>query len=311
MSVGTLRAIELFCGIGGFAAAAAGTNLQVVAAIDQDPAALETYRLNFPEHPVKRADLAKISAWDLTAGGVDFWWLSPPCQPYCERGARRDLEDHRARSFLRILELLATMPESRLPESIALENVHGFVGSQAHARLLERLSLRGYELRELLLCPTELGIPSRRPRYYMAASLVPLALPARSTPATSLPLGRYLDRYHAGKEIPLELLVDEDLLARFGGGLRILDPGDSAANTTCFTSGYGKSITSAGSYLTHSGGVRRFSPEEIARLLHFPEDFRFPDSLSVRQKWHLAGNSLSVVAVAELLKSFPKIRHLL
>lgn len=309
MAAGTLRAVELFCGIGGFAAAAAGTNLHVAAAIDQDPAALETYRLNFPEHPVKRADLAKISTWDLTAGGVDFWWLSPPCQPYCERGARRDLEDHRARSLLRILELLSTMPESRLPESIALENVHGFVGSQAHARLREQLSLRGYEIRELLLCPTELGIPSRRPRYYLAASLAPLASHEPSTPFASLPLKSYLDRHLSGEAVPSELVLDKDLLARFGSGLRILDPEDPAAYTTCFTSGYGKSLTAAGSYLAHSQGVRRFSPEEIARLLHFPANFQFPDRLSVRQKWHLVGNSLSVVAVAELLRLFPKIRH--
>jgi len=35
------RALELFCGIGGFAAAAAGTSIRVAGAIDQRPAALE------------------------------------------------------------------------------------------------------------------------------------------------------------------------------------------------------------------------------------------------------------------------------
>lgn len=311
MSDCTLRGVELFCGIGGFAAARAGTNLQVVAAIDQDPAALETYRLNFPSHPVKRADLSKISAWELTAGGVDFWWMSPPCQPYCERGARRDLDDHRAASLRHILELLAAMQDSRLPGYLALENVHGFVGSQAHKKLLETLAGRGYELRELLLCPTELGIPSRRPRYYLAASLSPLAPPGQPEPHGFLPLKSYLDFWPETGDIPDELTLAAEVVERFGSGFRILDPEDPAAYTTCFTSGYGRSLMAAGSYISHSGGVRRFSPEEIVRLLHFPSGYRFPESLSLRQRWHLVGNSLSVAAVRELLRSFPRVRHLL
>lgn len=307
MTGGVLRAIELFCGIGGFAAATAGSNLKVVAAMDQDTAAIDTYRLNFPGHPVRRVDLAKVAAWDLTAGGVDFWWMSPPCQPYCERGVRRDIEDPRARSFLRMLELLGTIPENRLPCRIALENVQGFVGSQAHARLLEQLAARGYNTRELLLCPTELGVPSRRPRYYLAASLEPLAAPEPSPNCAALPLKSYLDPCPAG-DIPPELLLDQELVARFGKGMRMLDPDDPAAYTTCFTSGYGRSLMAAGSYLSHTDGVRRFAPEEIARLLHFPAEFRFPESFSLRQRWHLVGNSLSVVAVRELLRSFPSVR---
>jgi site-specific DNA-cytosine methylase len=61
----------------------------------------------------------------------------------------------------------------------------------------------------------------------------------------------------------------------------------------------------AGAYLSCGCGVRRFSPEEIARLLHFPPEFRFPEGMTLRRKWHLVGNSLSVVAVREVLKAFP------
>jgi len=39
-----LKALELFCGIGGFAAAVAGTGTRVVGALDQSPLALEVYR---------------------------------------------------------------------------------------------------------------------------------------------------------------------------------------------------------------------------------------------------------------------------
>jgi site-specific DNA-cytosine methylase len=53
--------------------------------------------------------------------------------------------------------------------------------------------------------------------------------------------------------------------------------------------------------------VRRFAPEEIARLLHFPEAFRFPDRMTLRKKWHLVGNSLSVAAVRKVLEAFPDV----
>jgi hypothetical protein len=61
----------------------------------------------------------------------------------------------------------------------------------------------------------------------------------------------------------------------------------------------------AGSYLRCATGVRRFAPEEIARLLSFPPAFSFPEALPLRKRWHLLGNSLSVAAVREVLRDLP------
>lgn len=305
-TVSPFRALELFCGIGGFAAAVKGGNVRVVGAFDQDPAALATYRLNFPDHGARSADLERVSAWELTAGGIPLWWLSPPCQPYCERGTRRDLDDPRARSLVHILELLGRIPADLLPRHLALENVAGFVGSEAHGRLAEVLTSRGFQVQERLLCPTELGIPMRRPRYYLAASRDELrqVVPAATLPLR--PLADYLDP-KLNAPVPAELLVHPDVIARFGSGLPILDPADGSACATCFTAGYGRSIIASGSYLHCAGGVRRFSPEEIARLMQFPEGFRFPEGIGLRKRWHLIGNSLAVGAVREVLRAFPSL----
>ncbi|MGE5844726.1 MAG: DNA cytosine methyltransferase, partial [Syntrophaceae bacterium] len=78
----TIRALELFCGIGGFAAASAGTNLRVAGAVDQSPAALDVNRLNFPGHDAWQLNLENVTPDELLVFGADFWWLSPPCQPY-------------------------------------------------------------------------------------------------------------------------------------------------------------------------------------------------------------------------------------
>lgn len=302
-----IRALELFCGIGGFAAAAADCNIRIVGAIDQSPLALESYRLNFPDHPCRKADLERIGSWELTAAAADLWWLSPPCQPYCERGARRDIDDPRSKSLLHILELLERMPGDRLPSHLALENVEGFTRSQARDMLLQTLQHRGFHLRERMICPTALGVPSRRPRYYLAASRSVLTGTEPQPSATMRTLSHYLET-DAAHDPPSSLQLPADVVARFGKGLRILDPADPLACTTCFTSGYGRSIVNAGSYLACGTGVRYFMPEEIVRLLHFPPGFRFPPGMPLRNRWRLAGNSLSVIAVRELLRSFPEIR---
>jgi len=296
-----IRALELFCGIGGFSAAAAGTNLRIAGAVDQSPSALEVYRLNFPGHDAWQLNLENAAREELQSAEADFWWLSPPCQPYTVRGAGRDVEDPRALSFRRILDVLARMGEDGLPRHLALENVEGFARSEMRARLVRLLTGRGFHVQECTLCPTELGVPMRRPRYYLMASRGRLEPPTLVVDTPLTPLGAYLDGNGTGEE----LLLAGDVVSRFGKGFRILDPKDPQAYTTCFTSGYGRSLMHAGSYLRCAGGVRRFAPEEIARLLHFPEGFRFPDRMSLRKKWHLVGNSLSVVSVRKILEAFP------
>jgi len=242
-----------------------------------------------------------VTIEELQSAEADFWWLSPPCQPYTVRGAGRDAADPRALSFRRILDLLARMKENDLPAHIALENGEGFARSEMRERLVNLLSGRGYAIQECMLCPTELGVPMRRPRYYCMASRGRLEPPTLVVDMPLRPLGDYLD----GSGPDGELFLPGDVVERFGKGFRVLDPRDPQAYTTCFTSGYGRSLMRAGSYLRCAGGVRRFAPEEIARLLHFPEGFRFPDRMTLRKKWQLLGNSLSVAAVRKVLEAFP------
>ena len=301
-----IRALELFCGIGGFAAAVADSNVRVIAALDQSPAALAVYQYNYPDHPALSSDLEKITATELTGYAADLWWLSPPCQPYSVRGHRHDLDDPRARSLCRLLEVMAEMAPDDLPRHLALENVPGFADSQARDRLTALLASRHYAICERLLCPTELGVPSRRPRYYLVASRAGLE-PVRPVVARPRVLTDFLDP-HLHEAPPADLLLDPAVVERFGDGFRILDPDDPAAYTTCFTAGYGKSLMHAGSYLRCRSGVRRFAPREIAALLGFPAKYDFPAGVPLRKRWHLLGNSLSVVAVREVLRAIGELK---
>lgn len=282
--------LELFSGIGAAGLAWGGP---VVAAVDQNPHANATYALNHGRVP-RPWNLASVTATQLAAFGATRWWLSPPCQPYTVRGARRDLDDPRARPLLRLLPILAELR----PAEVALENVPGFVESAARGELRAALIGAGYTLRERLVCPSSLGVPMRRQRYHLHARLGGDARHRAdfSTPtavAPRRPLAAYLDAEPAP-----ELYLSEAVVRGHGHSASILDATDPAAVATCFTSAYGRSPVRAGSYVRDGRGVRWFSPEEILRLLGFPADFRFPEPLGRDTRWELAGNSLSLDTVA-------------
>ncbi|HVS02025.1 MAG TPA: DNA cytosine methyltransferase [Thermoanaerobaculia bacterium] len=316
-----LRALELYCGIGG-CAAALGQAAEVVAAVDINRLALGVYRRNFP-HPTLASTLEAVSAERLAAFAAELWWLSPPCQPFTRRGRGGDVDDPRCRSLLHLLALLPAV----LPRHLALENVPGFAGSRAHGRLLSTLQRERYHFQELLLCPTQLGIPNRRRRYYLLASRREL-LPLPPPPPRATPLAAFLDADPDPRS-----WVSPELLRRYAGALDLVDPADPGARTACFTAAYGRSPVRSGSYLIASGReasppgaraglyagpggdggpplpplVRRFSPSEVLRLLGFPAGFSLPPRMPLANAWRLAGNSLSVPAVRHVLGAIPEL----
>ncbi len=278
----TLSVLELFCGLGGWRYALGGRG-RVVAAWDVDEAARATYELGHGERPRSR-ELATVPAEDLLSFGADTWLMSPPCQPTCRMGRRRGLADPRSRAFLRVMEIFDLAP----PENLVLENVEGFLGSDAHELLVERLDRHGFHRREVRLCPTRLGIPNRRPRLFVVASRRPLA-GVEAPELEPEPLARYLD---ASPEAALEL--DPATFARHLPGLDLVSRDDR--RSACFISGYGQRYVGSGSFLRTARGARRFAPAEIARLLGLPEPFRFPAGIPLERRYRLLGNSLSIPA---------------
>jgi site-specific DNA-cytosine methylase len=292
-----MRILELFCGIGGVAAAIGG-RAEIVAAVDISRAALGVYAHNFP-HPTVAREIETLPATMLADWNADLWWLSPPCQPYTRRGAQRDVDDPRARSLLILIDRIADVR----PRFVALENVPDFASSRAHAQLRKMLDRCGYCVHEQLLCPTQLGVPMRRGRYYLTAGRDGrIALPRSAAErVVAHPLTDFLDE--SADDDPV-LSVDPDVFGRYASAIHVVDRDDPAATTHCFTAAYGRSIVRSGSYLETPRGIRRFSPLEIARLLGFGLSFSLPCHVTRQKAWQLVGNSLSVDAVRSVLAGF-------
>jgi DNA (cytosine-5)-methyltransferase 1/tRNA (cytosine38-C5)-methyltransferase len=276
----SLRAAEFFSGLGGWRYSL-GDRAQVIRAFDISGPANATYAQNHRDSPSVR-ELATVPAQEIKDLRADLWLLSPPCQPFCRMGKRKDISDPRSRAFLNLLKILEEHP----PQALALENVEGFLGSQAHDLLIRLLVRQGFHAQESRLCPTHFGIPNQRPRVYVLASRQPL--PARQAPRVEPgPLAPYLDRIEEER-----LYLPASILGRHGPGLDIVRPEER--RSACFIGGYGRRWVGSGSFLRTPRGVRRFSPAEIARLLGFPPDFGFPAGLSLENQYKLLGNSLSL-----------------
>ena len=290
-----LRCLELFAGIGGFATAVTD-RAEIVAAVDINVRALGVYSHNF-SHPTHVNTIESLTEKDYRQWGADLWWMSPPCQPFTSRGNRHDLTDTRTTALIRLIDQIKTV----LPRYVALENVAGFCESQTHQRLRDVLVGCGYNLQEIVLCPTQLGIPNRRPRFYLIAARGHL----KNWPTISgklIKLEHFIDTC-----ISPALNVPQSVVEQYLTAISVVDLREPSPVCSCFTSAYGRSIIRSGSYLQTFHGLRRFAPTEILRLLGFPKSYRLPDELTLQQAWRLVGNSVSVATLRYVLAAIPEL----
>lgn len=196
-----LPVIEFYSGIGGMRAALQecqhGAAWEVVMAIDVNEKANKVYKHAWRKTSTSNSgnDLKCKGIEHLTAADLDglakLWTMSPPCQPFCSQGLRRDAEDTRSRSFLHLMHLLPTLEAP--PEHLLLENVPYFEGSQCHAVAMETLKQGGFtHVCEATLSPRDLGLPNTRSRYFLLASRTNSALPRRFLPPIPQPRVRPL-----------------------------------------------------------------------------------------------------------------------
>ncbi|XP_059641465.1 tRNA (cytosine(38)-C(5))-methyltransferase 2 isoform X2 [Cornus florida] len=113
-----------------------------------------------------------------------------------------------------------------------------------------------------------------------------------------------------------QYIVPLSLIERWGSAMDIVYP--DSKRCCCFTKSYYRYVKGTGSLLAtvqdmqpktedkassfEEQCLRFFTPREVANLHSFPEDFCFPKHISLRQRYALLGNSLSVAVVAPLLQ---------
>ena len=156
-----MRGVDLFCGVGGLSAGLSEAGIDIVAAYDNWPLAVETYNSNLPSH----AEVLDLSDVDRAANAVashkpDIIVGGPPCQDFSSAG-RRVNGDHAAltTAYARIVARCA-------PEFVLMENVPLARKSAAYAFLRSTLEGQGYRFAEVMLDASRCGAPQLRRRFF-------------------------------------------------------------------------------------------------------------------------------------------------
>jgi len=112
---GSLKFIDLFCGIGGFHQALKTLNGQCVFACDIDEKCRTIYEENYglkPSGDITKVDISNIPEFDILCGGF-------PCQPFSKAGFQKGFHDDRGNLFFNICEIV----KHHKPKYLILENV--------------------------------------------------------------------------------------------------------------------------------------------------------------------------------------------
>jgi DNA (cytosine-5)-methyltransferase 1 len=173
-----LTAIDLFCGAGGLTLGLKKAGFRVVAGVELNPIAAETYRLNHEDVDVYENDIRNINPSEILAnsnlkpGELDLLAGCPPCQGFSSQRTRNkasaqfDPRNELIFEFLRFVEIL-------MPKTIMLENVPALAKNWRILKLKESLKQLGYIINENSISvhdAADYGVPQRRRRLLFKAS---------------------------------------------------------------------------------------------------------------------------------------------
>lgn len=170
-----LKAIDLFAGCGGLTQGLRDAGFDVLAAVELDSLAAETYAANHPQVELLNTDIRTVSAEGLcslcaiTPGDLDLLAGCPPCQGFSRlrNNNRRDrMDDPRNRLIDEVLRLVREL----LPKVVMVENVPN-LGRYTRYRAFKRgLRSLGYRVSDQILDVADFGVPQRRRRLVVLAS---------------------------------------------------------------------------------------------------------------------------------------------
>ena len=184
--------VDLFSGCGTVTAGLKKCHFKVVAAVDVDPVACSTYRLNHPsvaliQDDIRNVDPESIRVKLLGHRPLDMMVVCAPCQPFSNQNRYKNGDDSRRNLILESVRFAAVLR----PRLIMFENVPGLVG-KGFSSIIEKLNARLSALGYFCGKPTRINaadyaVPQRRNRCILLATRgqTPPALPPPTTPEDS------------------------------------------------------------------------------------------------------------------------------
>ena len=170
--------IDLFAGIGGFAAALTAYGGKAVYSVEIDKEASRIYDLNWGHSPLgdithdANESVMRVPNHDILAAGF-------PCQPFSKSGAQRGMDETRGTLYWNILQII----QAHHPKIVLLENVRNLAGPRHFHEwevIIQTLRDEGYRVSSTpaiysphLLPKIRGGRPQIRERVFITATYNP------------------------------------------------------------------------------------------------------------------------------------------
>jgi DNA (cytosine-5)-methyltransferase 1 len=170
------KAIDLFSGCGGLTLGLKDAGVEVIGAIEIDDRARQVYRANHPEvaflaNDIREADPRGIMRrLRLRPGELDLLAGCPPCQGF-SRIRRKNRRGAKADERNMLIDDFAAIVEALRPKNLMLENVPGLADYPRFRAFKKNIERLGYAYEWSVLDVSRFGVPQRRTRLILIASM--------------------------------------------------------------------------------------------------------------------------------------------
>lgn len=278
----SIGAVSLFAGCGGLDLGVLGgfqyrselyepLPFHIVAAYDNDPKAIRTYRLNLLED-VHEVDLTVVDSLSLPSAELLLGEF--PCQDFSSSGQKLGLDGTRGRLYRVMVEYM----KAHQPEVVVAENV-------PHLARMRRGAILGEIISELedarysfqiwnLYCP-DYGLPQNRHRLFLVGVRNDLPGSPRKPQATFVGIHRSIDwAIDDLVDVTDEAIPNQSQY--FVATRATAGAGQGDQNSVRGEVAYCVRANSKARVHFHYGLDRRLTVRECARLQSFPDEFVFP-----------------------------------
>lgn len=291
-----LTFVDMFCGIGGFhAAAEALGNLECVFACDIDRDCRKIYEHNYGLKPA--ADICQIEPEEIP--DHDILCAGFPCQPFSIIGSGGGFADARGTLFFELAKII----RAKQPAAMVLENVKQLAThdkGRTLRRILEIIKELGYWVDHRILNALHFGVPQKRERILIVAFKGEVR--GFHWPDFKLPMISLAELLEPNPD-PSTFVSDRIRRARKSAHQAKIKPAIWHENKSGNVSShpYSCALRAGASYnYLLVDGERRLTPREMLRLQGFPETFKIVGSDAAIRKQ--AGNSVPVPMVKGVLE---------
>lgn len=175
-----IAVFDFFCGCGGTSAGFREAGMDIVWALDVNPAAAKTYKKNFPKAKFNELDVNKLDIEELKREMAKYpdhlklFCGCAPCQPFTKQKTQKKKEDPRASLLLSFAKVV----EQVKPDFVFVENVPGvqkprFGEDGPFPEFLQRITKLGYHFEKegAVVAAQDYGAAQVRHRFIFLASL--------------------------------------------------------------------------------------------------------------------------------------------